>query len=82
MKKLTKVEIIQDVANHYNLNNRSINGGDCLYNMITPKEERHCAIGRFFLDKIKKKKENVEGWGAIDGLKEYIGFINYLRGLK
>lgn len=57
-KRLTKLEIIEETADYYSKNPRSIKKGNCVYN--GPKGS-HCAVGRCLLSSVKKKGRELDG---------------------
>ena len=55
---MTKVEILDMVANHYNSNNRAFKGGGCYYKTT---DGRMCAVGMCMND------ESIARWGHFLG---------------
>jgi len=60
---MTKIEIINNIANHYNLDNRSVsivrNTPElCLY---TDHKDDHCGVGRYFKEEYKTTTFNGNG---------------------
>ena len=60
---MTKVEIIQMMANHYNEDNRSVDSGDCFY----ARDGKMCAVGMCMTDE------------AIDEFGDFMGTIHKLN---